>query len=466
MKRLFYSLSLLTLAIATSCTSNEGTSDIPNDNGVKFNARISGATRATDLQFENGDAIGVYASYAGSTTIGDYARNVMYNFSDNIFTTRSTLKYPNSGEDLQFHAIYPYNANNDTIPEFYFAVNTDQREHSSYTQSDLMTASAVGEKSETVNLTFNHRLSKVIINITSENLPAGEPTLTFKNVKYVADVNLNSNTYYAYNNEIGNVIASSNGTNSFKAILPPQTIARESLFAEITIGDNVFEWVVDRDMIFNSGVEYTYNVEIDTRNNIVFTTQINPWGEPEEIESVIPEEYIALIEEYMPIHEGDTPPNIEGVYLISPNLLLNDNVGFTPGDKFADDYVMFYDQTPENTINMKSTQLLGDLTIGTGQFISGEGENFTIYFNDYSEHDDGSWLTKASIISGSIRDGVIYDYTYAFIVLDAYDTVNKYMDAGQYRILYDGDNVSYTTEWPLDTRSTKPVTGISKDAVK
>ena len=464
MKRLFYSLSLLTLALTTSCTFGEGTSN-NTDNGVKFNAKINRATRATDLQFENGDAIGVYASYEGSSIIGDYAQNVIYNYQGSLFTTDGTLRYPSSGEDLQFYAIYPYNANSDTVPEFYFAVNTDQREHSNYTQSDLMTASALGEKNETVNLTFNHRLAKIVINITSENMPAGEPTLTFRNVKYIANANLNTNTYYA-SSSTANVIASANGTNSFKAILPPQSIAKDNLFAEIRIGNEIFEWVVNRDLIFNSGVEYTYNVELDAANNIAFTTQINPWGEPEEIESVIPEEYIAIIEQYMPVHKGNTPPNVEGVYFISPNLLLTDNVGFSPGHVFADDYVMFYDQSADNTISMKSTQLLGDLTIGTGQFISGSGENFTIYFNDYSEHDDGSWLTKASIISGSIRDGVLYDYTYAFIVLDEYDTVDAYMNAGQYRILYDGDNVSYTTEWPLDTRSVKPATGISKDAIR
>jgi hypothetical protein len=205
-------------------------------------------------------------------------------------------------------------------------------------------------------------------------------------------------------------------------------------------------------------------LEINDKSSIAFTSQIDPWGTPEAIESVIPQEYINIIKDYIPIHEGTTPPNIEGTYFISPNVLLTDNVGYEPGKKFANEYVMFYDQTYNNTISMQSTQLLGDLSVGSGLFISGSGENFTVYFNEYSTYDDGSYLTQASIISGSVRNGYLYDYQYAFIVLDDYDVNGKYMDSGQYRILYDQDGYSEPTEWPLDTRSIKPGNGVSKHA--
>lgn len=453
-------LALALLALTTSCDEkNEVITPQPQQTNIQFNAKI---TRATEYQFEAGDEISVFAAYKNSTDVGEYAKNVKYSFANNLFTTSKELVYPENGKDLSFYAIYPY-ANYST-PEFQFEVSNDQRSHSEYTTSDLMTASAVGNYEDEVDLTFNHRLAKVVINLISDKMPAGEQTLVLKDVRSCALADLSSNTYYASNSKTTDIIASSNGTNSFKVVLPPQSFAKNTLFAEITIGNKVFEWVLSKDLILNSGVEYTYNLEINDKSSIAFTSQIDPWGTPEAIESVIPEEYIDLIEDYIPIHKGTTPPNIEGTYFISPAVLLTDNLGTPTGYKFADQYIMFYDQTYNNTISMQSTQKLGDLSVGSGLFISGSGENFTVYFNEYRTYDDGSYLTQASIISGSIKNGYLYDYHYAFIVLDDYDPYERFMDSGDYRIIYDQDGYSEPTEWPLDTRSINPGNGVLLNA--
>ena len=59
-------------------------------------------------------------------------------------------------------------------------------------------------------------------------------------------------------------------------------------------------------------------------------------------------------------------------------------------------------------------------------------------------------------------DGVIYNYTNAFVILEDYDVQGQYMDTGDYRVVCDGDYVSNLTTWPLsDTRTVKKATGIS-----
>lgn len=444
-----------------SCVSNpEGDKPVVGDNSqsVSFSARIKSATRATDLQFENGDAISVFASATGGIEENNYAQNVCYEYVDNLFDSKYNLWYPSATQDLSFYAVYPYG--DYTTPEFTFAIKTDQREHSAYTQSDLMTASAVGNNSEVVDLVFTHRMAKVVINLSSDSMPVGEQNVVAKGVKNYALANLKTNTFYSVEGSTTDVIASPNGTNSFKILLPPQAIVAGSEFLEITIGDRVFVWIVDRDLIFNSGVEYTYNLEV--KQNVLFTAQINPWGTPEDIKSVIPEEYLEILKPHITIHEGTTPPNIEGTYLISPDVLVTDNVGYTPGYQFADNYIQFYGQTANNTINSRSTQLLGDLTTSEGLFISGSGNDFTVYFNSYYTGEDGSWLVEASIISGTLIDGVIYNYTNAFVILEDYDVQGQYMDTGDYRVVCDGDYVSNFTTWPLsDTRTVKKATGIS-----
>ena len=264
MKKRVLPFLLLALFSAISCNNEHDIPGTENCNSVRFNAKVGKSTRATDIQFETGDEISIYASYTESEEVGTYAQNVRYRFEDNIFITNDNLSYPKSGDDLQFNAVYPYREY--TVPEFQFAVKKDQRTHSSYTESDLMTASAIGNKNGTVDLTFNHRLSKVVINISSGNMPAGEQELTVKNVRYIADVNLISNTCYADNDSLCNIIASSNGTNSFKVLLPPQAISQGTVFAEIRIGNKVYEWTADKNVTLNPGVEYTYNINIDEAN--------------------------------------------------------------------------------------------------------------------------------------------------------------------------------------------------------
>ena len=451
------------MLLASSCANNQDEPQVSSKKGISFSAKIKGTTRATDLQFENGDEISVFGSTSNSIEESNYAQNVRYKYSNGMFDSDYNLSYPSPSDDLTFFAVYPYG--DYTTPEFTFAVNTDQSYHSDYTTSDLMTASAVGNNSKVVDLVFTHRLSKIIINISSSDMPAGEQSIVFKNVKNYASINLRTNTFSSIEGYRADIIGSSNGTNSFKVILPPQTIATGNEFVEITIGDKVFSWVADRDMIFNSGVEYSYDLEI--KDNVLFTAQINPWGNPDDIEAVIPEEYLEILEPYIPIHPGVNPPNIEGTYLVSPSILVTDNVGFEPGYIFADKYIQFYGQTSDNRINSRSTQLLGDLSVGEGLFISGEGNDFSVYFNEYTTEEDGSWMVKATIISGTIVDGYIQDYTYAFIILDAYDTTDRYMDPGQYRVICDGDYVSPITTWPLEeTRSIRQGSGTSFFAKK
>ena len=72
------------------------------------------------------------------------------------------------------------------------------------------------------------------------------------------------------------------------------------------------------------------------------------------------------------------------------------------------------------------------------------------------------------VFSGTINGNTIENYTHAFIILDDYDTVDRYMDTGDYRVLEDGDGVSEQTTWPLDaTRASKKSgNGVSKFASK
>lgn len=462
-KRVYYVMAAMLLL--TSCAELLDVNN-PIDLGqkrenVSFRPRINPSTRATDIEFEQGDKISVFASEGNVIQEDNYAENVEYVYEGGLFTTAGTLTYPEE-QRLSFYAVYPYAVY--TAPSFNFYVNTDQSTHEKYTASDLMTASNVGYDNEVVDLDFYHRLSKVVINLSSENMPAGTQSVTFKNVYYGAQANLSSNSYNTISTERADVVASPNGTNSFKVILPPQTIVAGDVFVEITIGDRTFQWEVDRNLIFNSGVEYTYTLYFNTqKNSVQFSSYINSWNTPSEIEAVIPLEYVELMKEYIPIHEGTTPPNIEGIYLFSPATMLYDSHDyFSVGHQFADDYFWFYNQSSDNTLSMYATQNLGDLSVAEGVFISGNGQNFTVYFNEHTVHENGDWLTKATIISGTKNGDRIDNFHTAFIIIDKYDQTDKYMDVGGYRVIYDGDYTSEPTEWPLSSSSSAPAKSVNK----
>ena len=449
MKRIILGLAAAILLVS-SCEQYSGSAGYePNPDAVAFSASIRPSTRATDISFEAGDKISLYATDRGSLYSSNYAQNIPYTYYDGLFTTQDVLTYPDMNTTLAFYAVYPYGEY--STPDFTFSVNKDQSTHSAYTQSDLMTASNTASNQEVVDLVFNHNLTKVIINLNSSNLPAGVQSISFKNVYYKAEANLSSNTFKATGSRT-DITASPNGTNSFKVILPPQTIAKDELFAEITIGGNKYVWYPERDLILSSGVEYVYNLELQ-ENSIMFTADINPWNTPSEIEAVIPDAYIDLLSPYIPIYEGNTPPDIEGVWYISPLELYYDSNGAERDDfNFAPNYVHFYNQTSANTLSMESTQNLGDYSIAEGVFVSGSGNNFTVYFNEYKTQEDGSWSVMATLISGTKSGSTIKNYREAFIVLDDYDVNGKYMDTGDFRVVEDADYTSGKTSWPLDTR--------------
>ena len=169
------------------------------------------------------------------------------------------------------------------------------------------------------------------------------------------------------------------------------------------------------------------------------------------ISSVVPTEYRNKLERYIEIYDGVNPPNVEGVYLSSPTVLVytSDNV-FEPGKTFADKYYKFENQnSTNNTIDYQAKQSTAIQT-GNGAFISGSGNNFTIFFN--STERDGEITTKmALIVSGTKTSEGIRNLKYAFVMLDKYDPNNKKMDVGTYRVVKDGDGISEPASWPLSS---------------
>lgn len=179
---------------------------------------------------------------------------------------------------------------------------------------------------------------------------------------------------------------------------------------------------------------------------ISFTT-----GKYERIDQVVPSDIREQMEPYIDIYDGNNPPNIEGEYIASPWELVYSSHGYSPGDIFADRYFKFYNQNlHNNTLDYKGKQASSEDT-GTGAFISGEGNNFSVFFNTegvthYSEYDINT--KTALIVSGTLAEGGISNLQYAFVMVDKSDDPNHHViDVGVFRVFHDQDGFSPVSNW-------------------
>lgn len=180
---------------------------------------------------------------------------------------------------------------------------------------------------------------------------------------------------------------------------------------------------------------------------VTFTT-----GEYSRIDHVIPPDIRDQMDPYITIYDGNNPPNIEGEFVISPSELTYNSVGDYPaGHIFADTYIKFLNQDMHaNTLDYREKQASSTQT-GEGAFISGEGNNFSVFFNTdgishYSDYDI-SYKT-ALIISGTKTSDGISNLQYAFVMVDKSDDPKPHIiPIGAFRVIKDGDGFSPTTSW-------------------
>ena len=293
---LFYKKMMLALAscvIVASCSnSDESISPIEDKGSVSFTASMKSLSRATETEFEEGDRIAVYAMQEnenGSTTLkpsGNYADDVTYTYMSGKFTNAKGIACPASF-GVRYFAIYPNTAGAE-VPVSKFQVKTNQHEAGQYTLSDLCTAVSDITKEKEVDLVFSHRLSHVIINLEGNVLGTGQPIVSLTNVNTMCDVNFSANSYVASGSK--NVIrCTDNGTNSYKAIIVPQTIKMGEPFLSVVLNGKEHVLKAATDIVFASGKQRMFNLTVDNDEIVSYTSNILPWDEENRRLEIAPE---------------------------------------------------------------------------------------------------------------------------------------------------------------------------------
>lgn len=164
---------LVPLLLLTGCTAEDQSAAGAGMTPVSLTVSQSGMRAGTAVQSTQFDANQSFYVYfptnvtVGSTTTGSNTTYTTTNASGN--TTPTTQPYFNAGAtSAAVHAYYPSTVTNTTSS---FSVLKDQTGNDNYKASDLMYANIASlEKSGatvTGNLTFSHRMSKIIADVTA-----------------------------------------------------------------------------------------------------------------------------------------------------------------------------------------------------------------------------------------------------------------------------------------------------------
>ena len=450
-------LAMASCVIAASCSNSEE-QIFPEEvkKSVSFTASMRNLSRATETEFEENDKIAVYAvqeDESGNTILkssGNYADFVTYTYQGGKFVNEQGIVCP-SDFGVRYFAIYPSTAGAN-VPTSKFYVKTDQSASGQYTLSDYCTAVSDVTMEKNVNLIFSHRMSHVIVNLEGEGIGAGIPTVKLNNVNTGCNIDLNANTFTAFESR-NTVYCTDNGTNSYKAIIVPQTIKKGSSFITVVLNGKEFVLDAESDIVLASGKQQVFNLVIKNGEIVSFTGSILPWGtEDERIEQVVPDDIRQKMEPYIPIYDGTNPPNVEGCYFMDPfeAVYCEDN-GFPPGKLAKSEYINLKSQNKEtNTIDMEECCYdFSSYSIGEGAFISGEGKNFTIFFNTIGTSRGIPYRT-AVLLSGTKATDGIKNLRYAFVMVEKGDDPEGIlMKEGVFRVFQDKDGISYSDTWPI-----------------
>lgn len=282
----YFILAAAVLAM-TACSNDESVNIVQNDNAIKLTASVAGAsnTRAgVDVQstaFATGEEVNVECTPSGGTLASAvYTADAVDN-GINTLTLKvgeTPLRWPASGT-VNIDAYYPSSVATSVNS---FSVQENQSTDANYMASDLMYATNIPsqtKQSTRVGLTFNHALTKIIVNLTAgdgmSNTDIAGCTIKLSAMKTV-DITKGIAGTSTSNSA---TITMGTGANT-AAIIVPQTIAASTNFITITTsGNHSISYAIPAGgKTFAAGSVYTYNLTVAISGITLQSTTITSWN--------------------------------------------------------------------------------------------------------------------------------------------------------------------------------------------
>lgn len=298
---------LLALAVFAGCNNDE---NLPggNDSDSRVALQVTSGiqTRAYDDQWEANDAIGIFALMPNTTEIeiatdetsGTAQGNRQYNTLENALGTfnpadeNATIYLPVDGSTRDFIAYYPYQqemagstykidlTTQKPQKNIDFMVSTTQQAEGSSRTTDI------SKTDPTVQFRFEHKLSKVRLNIETGNGFAGNHSelagmtvaLTGQQTTADFDVLTDDKVAIAKDYEGIDLLTAENGRTSEGIVMPSNDY--DGMQFEFRIeGHEPYVWELNQSVNahkFDPGKEYIYNITIH-KTGIGVTSTIMDW---------------------------------------------------------------------------------------------------------------------------------------------------------------------------------------------
>ena len=280
-----FALALLAGAMV-SCSTEDTAPSTQNDKvAVQFTGGISVNTRAAGVAWADGDRIGIFMTETkqplSAVAIKEGVDNVCYQSNGSIaFSPVSggkTIFFPIDG-DVDFYSYYPQTTVND------YKVALNMADQKSQEAIDFMYAKTTGcnKAKPKVDLKFNHKLSKLVLNVQAGN------GLTEDDLNKLKVTIKDQNTTATFNLVDGLISDEGNPTNiqmkavqvgkKYEAILLPTASTTREIEFDLDNGhDAPFVWKMDSEL--KGGNLYNYTTVKLTRTTIEMTGTIESWNE-------------------------------------------------------------------------------------------------------------------------------------------------------------------------------------------
>lgn len=277
--------------LATACSEEDDLRQGIAGEGITFTSSVM--SRATDTSFEPEDAIGV-SMYTESSFVGN-ATNVQYTTKNGTeFTSTNPMTWGAAGsaETVDFKGVYPYKAG--AVADGIYSFTLATGEGASLSNNDVMYSSmtGVGVNTKNVNLTFKHKLVKVVMQVYDQNrklLPGA--TVKINNQQTSGTLNLADGTVTS----TGTADATLDFANNPEVEGEYQTIVMPSAATQgrvITITYNNVDYPCPVDMYaFDSGSKMIFSVTLNPESGtasqgtiVNATATVDNWTE-QRIES-------------------------------------------------------------------------------------------------------------------------------------------------------------------------------------
>ncbi len=297
-------------------------------------------------------------------------------------------------------------------------MSVDQSSGSNFDKSDLLLATTEASGDTSPALEFKHALSSIVINDIDPSVSGGVITVLAQ-----SKVTLNTTKgTYTTDETLNNITPASNGEESYKAIVVPQTIKAGETVATYEIDGVTYKWTANSDMTFKSGYRSTYDWDVSS-NTVTYVGSVEGWNDNNVDDSKT---------EYEWNEKKYTPIDFDAVYGTgySGSTLIT-KIGEAIADAEDDEIIVFksdsYDFEKQRLLISTPARLSGKIPSDIDGSVIG-AQNVTTYFENVGR------------IQISCNDVEIYN-----VGVDGEDTT-------YYGLIYIGDSASNAfftsnTEW-------------------